>query len=73
MPDINLTSDWHRLGGEFSVRFTFQGQQLGGEWAPRLPTRREFERMADSYRDARHLFLTALAQRLGGLVVCVEA
>ncbi|MCG3190775.1 MAG: hypothetical protein LKCHEGNO_03597 [Burkholderiaceae bacterium] len=41
-----LRSDWHRVGAGFSVRFAFSGERFDAQWRPRLPTRREFERVA---------------------------
>ena len=73
-----LVSDLHRVGGGFSVQFylRFDGgaPALYCEWSPRVPTPRELSRKVDPkrYRAARHLFLEAVAQRVGGSVVCVE-
>jgi len=74
-----LTSDLHRVGGGFSVRFYLAGKQgaaitLGCEWHPHAPNTPEERRSLDvsRYRVARHLFLEALSESLGGTVLCVE-
>lgn len=76
----SATSDWHRVGAGFSVRFATGPSagveacvtRLDVEWSPRLPTRRELRRVADRYRGARSHFIADLAARLGGCIVCVE-
>ena len=74
-----LTGDLHRVGGGFSVRFYLAGKQgaaitLGCEWHPHVPSARDARRKVnlDRYRAARHQFLQAIAERLGGTVLCVE-
>lgn len=67
-----LRSDWHRVGAGFSVRFAFSGERFDAQWRPRLPTRREFERVADRYRDARQEFVAEIARHAGGIVMVLE-
>lgn len=69
-----LASDWHRVGAGLSVRFSFKptALQLGAEWNPRPPTRREWKRVIERYRSARDKFLGVVAGQLGGAIACVE-
>jgi hypothetical protein len=74
-----LTSDLHRVGGGFSVRFYLAAKHgaaitLGCEWHPHVPSPRDARRKVDldRYRSARHQFLEAIAERLGGTVLCLE-
>lgn len=73
-----LVSDLHRVGGGFSVQFhlRFDGgaPAIDCEWSPRVPTPRELRHKIDPkrYRAARHTFLEAVGQRVGGSVLCIE-
>lgn len=74
-----LTGDLHRVGGGFSVRFYLTSKEgaaitLGCEWHPHVPSPRDARRKVDlnRYRAARHKFLEAISERLGGTVLCVE-
>lgn len=67
-----MRSDLHRVGAGLSVRFNFDPGRLDAEWQPRPPTKREWLRVIDAYRTARHLFLAELGRRMGGAVLCVE-
>lgn len=69
----NLAGDWQRLGSGFSVRFVLCGGSLDAHWQPRLPTQVESRGLLASYREARHAFLCALAEKTGRAVACVEA
>jgi len=68
----DAVSDWHRVGAGLSVQFTLRSGAIHCEWQPRMPTRREMKRVIDRYRVARHVFLTEMAARCGGAVVCLE-
>ena len=67
-----LFSDWHRLGAGIAVRFLLRCEKLDAEWKPRPPTRREWKRLLERYRAARHQFLDKMAERAGGVVLCLE-
>ena len=69
---LHMASDWCRLGPELSIRFTLSDNQLGPEWAPRLPTKKQFLAVIGEYRAARNEFLSAVGQRRGGVVLCLE-
>ncbi|MBK7261709.1 MAG: hypothetical protein IPI03_07385 [Rubrivivax sp.] len=71
--DLRLNGDWHRVGAGLAVRFAMAEGRIDAEWRPRQPTRREFRRVLDRYRDARNVFLCELAQRTGEAVMCMEA
>ncbi|HMM83913.1 hypothetical protein [Azohydromonas sp.] len=66
-----LRSDWHRMGAGLSVRFELVNGTFSAEWSPRMPTKREFKRMVDRYRQARNLFIAQIAAR-GTSVAVVE-
>jgi hypothetical protein len=72
MSTTTMRSDSHRVGAGLSVRFSFDADRLNAEWTPRPPTKREWKRVIDAYRAARHLFLAELGRRMGGAVLCVE-
>ena len=67
-----MRTDWARVGGGFSVRFSLNAGRLDAMWLPRVPTKREFRRVLDRYRDARGVFLAEVGRRIGGTVACVE-
>lgn len=67
-----MVSDWHRVGDGLAVRFCLQTGHFDAEWLPRPPTKRQWRRVLDRYRGARLEFLSAVAGRLGGPVVCLE-
>ena len=67
-----LFGDWHRLGAGLSVRFLRRGEKFDAEWKPRAPTRREWKRLLERYRAARHQFLDKMSERAGGVVLCLE-
>lgn len=67
-----IQSDWHRLGAGLSVRFRLADGQINAEWHPRRPTKREFKRLVDRYREARNLFLTEVGRARGVPVLCLE-
>lgn len=69
---IKLRSDWHRVGAGLSVRFDLSGGCFDAEWRPRLPTKREWRRILDRYRLARHKFLVPMAADRSGSIVVVE-
>jgi len=69
-----MASDWHQVGRGYSCRFTLQGGQLNVAWRPAFPRKVELRRIWNSgkYHEARHIFLTAVSERIGGAVVCVD-
>jgi hypothetical protein len=74
-----LSSDLHRVGGKFKVRFEFQksfGVVVGlrCEWHPHKPTPREARNKIDwpLYLKARDLFMQDVAAFVGGDVLCVD-
>ena len=72
MSPAPIVADWRRVGCGLSVRFSLAGERLECEWGPRLPTAREFRRVLDRYRVARHELLAEVSRRIGGKVLCVE-
>jgi hypothetical protein len=71
-PTPPLRSDWHRMGAGLSVRFELAGGAFSAGWSPRVPTRREFRRMVDRYRNARNLFIAHIAARGGASIAVLE-
>ena len=67
-----LSSDAHRVGGGFVVRFEWRAGQFGAEWSPRPPTKRELRRVLDRYRSHRDAFIEELARKLGTSVAVLE-
>jgi hypothetical protein len=67
-----VRSDWHRLGAGLSVRFECADERMSVEWAPRTPTKREWRRIEDRYRQVRDAFLIDWGRRLGRPVLCLE-
>jgi hypothetical protein len=67
-------SDWCRVSSGLSVRFHFEVGHLKAEWLPRLPTKREkaTPRIRARYLQARHAFLTEIAERTGLEIVVVD-
>ena len=70
--NLNIRTDWYRVGGGLSVRFSLDSNCVNAEWLPRLPTKREFRRVEDRYRKARFQFIEEIARQIGGTVACVE-
>jgi len=69
----SLRSDAHRLGAGLSVWFEVHGgRNLDVEWHPRMPTAREFRRIAARYRTARNSFVSEVASRTGMSTAIVE-
>lgn len=68
---MNVASDWHRVGGSFAVQFRWEaGREVGVlrcVWSPYLPTARDQRRKIDirRYEAARDSFAAGLAKRLG--------
>jgi hypothetical protein len=69
---VTLADDWRSVGAGYSVQFTFKDGAAHAEWSPTLPIARDFPRIEAGYFAARHRFLTALAERVGGTVLCIE-
>lgn len=72
MSAVNMSSDLHRVSAGLAVRFTFTADCMNAEWTPRPPTKREWKRVINAYRAARHQFLAAVGEKVGGAVLCVE-
>ena len=74
MSAVNMSSDLHRVSAGLAVRFTFTftANCMNAEWTPRPPTKNEWKRVLDAYRKARHQFLAAVGEKVGGAVLCVE-
>ena len=70
--NLNIRTDWSRVGAGLSVRFSLESNRVNAEWLPRLPTKREFRRVEDRYRKARFQFIEEIARQIGGTVACVE-
>ena len=45
----SLSTDWLRLGADFSVRYFFDGQRFHSEWRPRMPRLSEYMELVDRY------------------------
>lgn len=61
----------------FEVEFTIGTADTGSPhfvaaWSPRRPNRREFRKLLDAYRAARHRFAAEVSDQLGGSVAIVE-
>lgn len=61
----------------FEVEFTIGTDDTGAAhfvaaWTPRRPSRREFRKLLDAYRAARHRFAADVSDQLGGSVAIVE-
>lgn len=75
-PAKPLVSDWLRVGGGFSVRFTLRPDgsgavSLGAEWHPCVPGPGAGLNL-DRYRAARDDFLKAVSAAIGGNAAVVE-
>jgi hypothetical protein len=70
----SLASDWHRMGGGYSCRFTLRNGEFHADWSPRFPNPRNRRRIikAGKYFAARHEFLTKMAENIGGNVLCID-
>jgi hypothetical protein len=69
-----MGSDWHRMGGGYSVAFNIKGGELQSTWNPDIPPARKLRRILESgkYFVARHAFMLEVSARIGGAVVCVD-
>jgi hypothetical protein len=69
-----MASDWVRVGYGYSISFRAKAGGIEAVWSPDIPPARKLRRIIESgkYHQARHDFLSALAQRLGGAVVCLD-
>ena len=69
-----MASDWHRMGGGYSVAFSIKGGELQSTWNPGIPPARKLRRILESgkYFVARHAFMLEVSSRIGGAVVCVD-
>ena len=61
----------------FEVEFSIGTDDTGtphfvAAWAPRRPNRREFRKLLEAYRAARHRFAADVSAELGGSVAIVE-
>lgn len=61
----------------FEVEFTIGMSDTGtphfvAAWSPRRPSRREFRKLLEAYRAARHQFAAEVSDQLGGSVAIVE-
>lgn len=60
------------LPGRFSAEFTFDGGQMACGWEPRIPNRKQAEKLIGPYREARARFVADLAADLGVGVAILE-
>lgn len=69
-----MASDLHRLDNKYSCRFAVKEGNLNVTWFPKMPSPLRLRRIVNSgkYFAARHIFLTEMASRLGGAVVCLD-
>ncbi len=68
-----MASDWHRVGAGLAVRFRVRGERFEAEWLTRPPTKREWKRVSQRYRQARSAFLAPLMGQHGsGPVLVLE-
>ena len=70
--DLRLAGDWDRLSEKHSVKFTLIGERFDAEWSPARPTSAQFWAMHDAYLAARHVFLTEMARKTGGQIICID-
>lgn len=70
-----MASDFVRIGFGYSCAFTLKGQSLECQWSPNIPPAKTIKKILASgkYHEARHDFLTAMAEQIGGTILCVEA
>ena len=80
-PQKDLISDLYKVGGGYSVRFTFTPKSTDKiidrfqcEWHPNLPANRDMRRKVsiEKYRSARNQFLEDVAKRMGGALLCIS-
>lgn len=62
----------------FEVEFTIGTADTGAThfvaaWSPRRPNRREFNKLIEAYRAARHRFAAEVSDQLGGSVAILDA
>jgi hypothetical protein len=69
-----MASDLHRMDNKYSCRFAIKGEQFSCAWYPKMPSPERLRRIVETgkYHAARHIFLTEMAARIGGAVVCLE-
>jgi hypothetical protein len=70
-----MASDFVRIGFGYSCAFTLKGQSLECQWSPNIPPAKTIKKILASgkYHEARHDFLTAMAEQIGGTILCVGA
>jgi hypothetical protein len=69
-----MTSDLHRMDSKYSCRFAIKEGQIWCKWHPKMPSPQRLRSIVETgkYHAARHIFLTEMAARIGGAVVCLE-
>ena len=69
-----MASDLHLMGDGYSCAFSLKVGQMNCTWSPFVPPARKLRRIIESgaYLAARHVFLTAMASRMVGAVVCID-
>jgi hypothetical protein len=60
------------LGRGFSVEFTFANGAMSCEWSPDVPHGKRARQISQAYFDARHRFLSRIAQELGTTIAVVD-
>jgi hypothetical protein len=60
------------LGRGYSVEFKWQQDRFDAFWSPRMPHGKRLRQLMPAYQRARHVFLTALAKKLGISIAVVD-
>jgi hypothetical protein len=59
------------LGRGFTVEFTFAAGRMDAIWSPRMPYGRRARQVLPAYHQARHEFLSKVAEELGIVIADV--
>ena len=60
------------LGRGYSVEFKWQQNRFDVYWSPEMPHRKRARQLMPAYQRARHVFLTALSEKLGITIAVVD-
>jgi hypothetical protein len=60
------------LGRGYSVEFKWQQDRFDVFWSPAMPHGKRLRQLIPAYQQARYVFLTALAKKLGISIAVVD-
>jgi hypothetical protein len=60
------------LGRGYSVEFTWRDNRFDVYWSPEMPHGKRARQLMPAYQRARHIFLTALSEKLGVAIAVVD-